>query len=248
MSQRKTATLQVVPSSAGSPARRDRKSTSEPAAVPLRVYVLQFDPLRAAGLQALFENSNHIEIVVDNSSAHAESGWLDPSVKVVIVGTRLGTGTLKLLASIRAARPDLYILVMSPAAGNEAVLNVLNLGARGFLHETTTAEQFEEAVRTVVSGCIWAPRRIQAELIDRLLWSRDPHFSAASVNFTGREQEVLNLLLDGQSNREIARSLKIEERTVKSYVAKLMRKMGVNNRTALSMHAMSVKGRHVNAR
>ena len=57
------------------------------------------------------------------------------------------------------------------------------------------------------------------------------------MNFTNREQQVLNLLLDGNSNREIAQSLKIEERTVKSYVTKLMQKMGVKNRTALTMRA-----------
>jgi DNA-binding NarL/FixJ family response regulator len=57
------------------------------------------------------------------------------------------------------------------------------------------------------------------------------------VSFTNREQQVLDLLLGGNSNREIARSLKIEERTVKSYVTKLMQKMGVKNRTALTMRA-----------
>ena len=248
MTQRKTASLQVVSSSAGLKHREDRRTDPGRPGRPIRVCVLEFDPLRGAGLQASFEGSAELEILLENSAAHFETGWLDPSVQVVVVGTRLGAGTLKLIASIRAARPDIYILVMSPAAGNEAVLNVLNLGAKGFLHESTTAEQFEEAVRAVVEGCIWAPRRIQAELIDRLLWSRDPHASASGVRFTGREQEVLNLLLDGQSNREIARSLRIEERTVKSYVAKLMRKTGVSNRTALSMHAMSAHGRKTNAR
>jgi DNA-binding NarL/FixJ family response regulator len=78
-------------------------------------------------------------------------------------------------------------------------------------------------------------------LIKRLLSSRGSQPSIANVNFTGREQQVLNLLLDGRSNKEIAQSLKIEERTVKSYVTRLLRKMSVKNRTALSMLAMSTK-------
>ncbi len=208
---------------------------------PIRVYVLRFDPLRAAGLQAMFEENSGIEIIVESVADQVGSGWLDPSIKVVVVGTQLGTGTIKLISSIRSARPELNILLMSPAAGDEAVLTVLNLGAKGFLHEASTAAEFEEAVRAVTSGSIWAPRRLQAELINRLLSSREPQVSIANISFTGREQQVLDLLLDGRSNREIAQSLKIEERTVKSYVTRLLRKMSVKNRTALSMLALSAK-------
>jgi DNA-binding NarL/FixJ family response regulator len=207
--------------------------------VPLRVYVLQCDPVRAFGLQAVFEDNAGIDIIVEDSSDHAGKGWLDPSVQIVVIGTLSGAGTHKLISSIRSARPDLHILLMSSAAGDETVLTVLGLGARGFLHEATTPAQFEEAIRTVAGGSIWAPRRLQAELINRLLSSRDSHGSVAKVSFTGREQQVLNLLLDGRSNREIAGSLKIEEQTVKSYVTRLLRKMSVKNRTALSVLAMS---------
>lgn len=209
---------------------------------PIRVYVLRFDPMRALGLQALFEDNAGIEILFEDEPDEVGTGWLDPAIDVAIIGSRLGARTQKLIASIRAARPELPMLVMSPAAGDEAVLSVLTLGAKGFLHETITADQFEEAVRTVVAGSIWAPRRLTSELIKRLLASRNPQLSIMTTTFTGREQQVLNLLLDGKSNREIASSLKIEERTVKSYVTKLLRKMSVKNRTALSMLAMSSKG------
>jgi DNA-binding NarL/FixJ family response regulator len=113
------------------------------------------------------------------------------------------------------------------------------LGAKGFLHEATTAAQFEKAVRMVAAGSLWAPRRVQADLIHRLLTTLESQRAAQThgVSFTSREQQVLNLLLDGNSNREIAKSLMIEERTVKSYVTKLMQKMGVKNRTALTMRA-----------
>ncbi len=211
--------------------------------VAIRVYVLGCDPLRAAGLEAIFQDNSGIDIVVEHPSAQVNSGWLDPTINLIIVGTQLGTGTLKLIDSIRLTRPDLNILVMSPAAGDEAVLSVLKLGAKGFLHEAANAAQCEEAIRAVATGSIWAPRRLQAELIDRLLASRDTRPTPANVSFTGREQQVMNLLMDGRSNREIAQSLKIEERTVKSYVTRLLRKMGVTNRIALSMLAVSAKSR-----
>ncbi len=224
------------------PGNREGKAVPQLPDTTIRVYVLQLDPLRAAGLAALFEGNAGIEIVVEKPEGQEGSGWLDPAVQVVLVGAQLGAGTLNLIASIRSRRPQVAILVMSPTAGDEAVLRVLNLGAKGFLHEAITAAQFEEAVRCVVGGSLWAPRRLLSVLIDRLLSSRAPSVGTANVTFTARERQVLNLLLDGQSNREIGESLKIEERTVKSYVTRLLRKMSVTNRTALSMLALSKEG------
>ncbi len=211
---------------------------------PIYVYVLRVEPMRATGLQALFEDSQTLHVVVENALDSGAKGWLDSKVDLAVIGTQLGAGTLKLISAIRSARPSLPMLVMSPAAGDEAILSVLGLGAKGYLHEGATPAEFERAVRAIVSGMIWAPRRLQARLIERLLSSREASRSVTGFNFTAREQQVLELLLDGQSNREIAKTLEIEERTVKSYVAKLMGKTGVRNRTALSMQALSARGSH----
>ena len=245
MAQFDSQSLQVVAASPRS--LRGRKGGGSGVAqfpsAPTRVYVLRFDPLRATGLQAIFQEHAGIDIVVETSPDEAGSGWLDPAIDIVVVGAQLGGGTLKLISSIRLARPKLPVLLMSPAAGDEAILSLLSLGAKGFLHEASTAADFEEAIHTVRTGSLWAPRRLQAELIERLLALRDAQTSSTAATFTMREQQVLELLLDGQSNREIARTLKIEERTVKSYVARLMGKMGVRNRTALSMQVLSTKDR-----
>ena len=247
-SQIENPLLQVIASAVAQ--RRAPKEGSEGVApfpgIPIRVYVLSFDPMRAVGLEAIFQETSGIEIVSEkitgqDGADQVGSGWLDPSVHIVVVGTHLGPGTQKLIATIRSARPSVPILVMSPAAGDEAILNVLDQGAKGFLHEGATAAQFEEAIRALAAGSIWAPRRLLSELITRLLSSRDPQNALAKTTFTARERQVLNLLLDGRSNREIARSLQIGERTVKSYVTKLLRKMSVSNRTALSMLAISAK-------
>lgn len=215
------------------------KIEARPSSPPIRVSVIEFEPMRALGIQTTFEKNPSIEIIIGNSSEPKNGGWLDPAIQVAILGTQLGAGTQKLIESIRSARPSLPILVVSPAAGDEAILSVLNAGAKGFLHDGATAVQFEEAIRVLASGSIWASRRLLGELIHRLLSSRQAQVTAEQVALTRREREVLDLILDGKSNREIAEDLKIEERTVKSYVTRLLRKMSVKNRTALSMLALS---------
>ena len=92
------------------------------------------------------------------------------------------------------------------------------------------------ALRVVSEGSMWAPRRILAKFIERVI--ADPK-RATSHTLSDRERQVLELLVAGCTNKEIGSELGIEERTVKLHVSKLMQKAGVDNRIALSVHAVT---------
>ena len=94
-----------------------------------------------------------------------------------------------------------------------------------------------QAVEVVTSGSIWAPRRLLSTLIDRLLGASDGSLTNAPPRLTERERQVLDLILQAYPNREIARELGIEERTVQAHVGRLMRKTGTENRLDLLMRA-----------
>jgi DNA-binding NarL/FixJ family response regulator len=91
------------------------------------------------------------------------------------------------------------------------------------------------AVDMVRDGSVWAPRKVLARLLDRQPGAHRPSPSA-QPRFTARETEVLKLLRSGHPNREIAQSLGIDESTVKAHIGRLMRKVGVSNRIALTVH------------
>jgi DNA-binding NarL/FixJ family response regulator len=92
----------------------------------------------------------------------------------------------------------------------------------------------------VVSGSIWAPRKLLSRLIDRLLGVPvSGSGGLGALQLTARERQVLDLILLARSNREIARQLGIEERTVKAHVGRLMRKAGAENRIELSIKALN---------
>jgi DNA-binding NarL/FixJ family response regulator len=105
--------------------------------------------------------------------------------------------------------------------------------------EAASPAEFIQAIRNVHQGSVWAPRRVLSIFIERVTSSPGRIFPAGRVTFTDREKEVLELLVAGRSNKEIGSVLGIEERTVKAHVAKLMRKVGVQNRIALSVHAIT---------
>jgi len=203
----------------------------------IHIAVVDSDPLRFIGLRSLFDNEPDLEL----SAATLEELPRLQDVDLVLLGNRAsgGSSVFDVMASMKAARPDLRIIVTGTGADDEAILKALAAGAKGYVDEAATPAEFVQAIRVVHQGSVWAPRRVMSIFIDRVTSSPGKIFPAGRVTFTDREKEVLELLVAGRSNREIGQALQIEERTVKAHVAKLMRKVGVQNRIALSVHAIT---------
>jgi DNA-binding NarL/FixJ family response regulator len=203
----------------------------------IHIAVVDSDPLRFIGLRSLFDSEPDLEL----SAASLEELPRLQNVDLVLLGNRASGGgsVFDVMASMKAVRPDLRIIVTGTGADDEAILKALAAGAKGFVDEAASPAEFVQAIRVVHQGSVWAPRRVMSIFIDRVTSSPGKIFPAGRVTFTDREKEVLELLVAGRSNREIGQALQIEERTVKAHVAKLMRKVGVQNRIALSVHAIT---------
>jgi DNA-binding NarL/FixJ family response regulator len=202
---------------------------------PIRIAVVESDPLRFVGFRALFDNETEFELI---SATLAEIGTT-PAVDLVLLGNRNGQNLFDVMASLKATRPDLRIIVTGSGMDDETVLKAIAAGAKGYVDEAASPAEFVQAIRIVNEGSVWAPRRVLSMFIERVSSSPGRIFPAGRVTFTDREKEVLEMLVAGRSNKEIGSALGIEERTVKAHVAKLMRKVGVQNRIALSVHAIT---------
>ena len=201
----------------------------------VRIAVVESDPLRFIGLKSLFDSEQDLELI---ASTLAELGPRN-DIDLVLLGSRAGQNLFDLMAGLKAARPDLRIIVTGNGADDETILKALAAGAKGYVDEAASPAEFIQAIRIVNQGSVWAPRRVLSIFIERVTSSPGRIFPAGRVTFTDREKEVLELLVVGRSNKEIGAVLGIEERTVKAHVAKLMRKVGVQNRIALSVHAIT---------
>jgi DNA-binding NarL/FixJ family response regulator len=197
--------------------------------------VVESDPLRFVGFRALFDSEQDFELV---SSSVAELAHQE-NIDLVLLGSRGGPNLFDVMASLKAARPDLRIIVTGSGADDETILKAIAAGAKGYVDEAAAPSEFTQAIRMVNLGSVWAPRRVLSMFIERVSSSPGRIFPAGRVTFTDREKEVLEMLVAGRSNKEIGAALGIEERTVKAHVAKLMRKVGVQNRIALSVHAIT---------
>jgi DNA-binding NarL/FixJ family response regulator len=213
-------------------------STSSPK--PIRIGVVEDEPIRLAGLTSVFdqpaEKGQPQLVPVVGTLAELLA---DRHLEYLVVDLQASSGKLDALESIRKVRPDIRQIVIGPERDEELVLSSIVAGARGYLDLTAAPDVVRQAVEVVTSGSIWAPRRLLSKLIDRLLKVPETSPAAAGLQLTSREQQVLELILMARSNREIALQLGIEERTVKAYVGRLMRKTGADNRIKLSMSALS---------
>ena len=201
----------------------------------IRIAVVESDPLRFVGFRALFDSEPEFELLAATLSDLSAQ----PNVDLVLLGSRGGQNLFDVMAAMRASRPDLRIIVTGSGADEETVLKAITAGAKGYVDEAAPSSDFVQAIRMVNQGSVWAPRHVLSMFIERVSSSPGRMFPSGRVAFTDREKEVLEMLVAGRSNKEIGAALGIEERTVKAHVAKLMRKVGVQNRIALSVHAIT---------
>ncbi|MCI0404293.1 MAG: response regulator transcription factor, partial [Acidobacteria bacterium] len=194
------------------------------------------DPLRLVGFRSLFDSQPDLSMVGATLAELATSDDVD----LVLLGSRGGQNLFDLMASLKVSRPDLRIIVTGSGTDDETILKALAAGAKGYVDEAASPDEFVMAIRMVFQGSVWAPRRVISLFIERVASAPGRFFPGGGRGtFTDREKEVLELLVAGRSNKEIGAALGIEERTVKAHVAKLMRKVGVRNRIALSVHAIT---------
>lgn len=207
---------------------------------PIRVGVVAGEPIRLEGLTSVFER----EPEFGQTPLIPVIGTLDElmakeDLEYLVIDLNASARGLQTIREIRRQRPSLRLIVIGPAGNDALVMDTIIGGARAYLDLTAGPRVVREAIEVVVSGSIWAQRRLLSKLIDRLLLSSEGGINPVGPHLTARERQVMDLILLARSNREIAKELGIEERTVKAHVGRLMRKTGAENRIDLSMRALS---------
>jgi DNA-binding NarL/FixJ family response regulator len=205
-----------------------------------RIGLVTDEPIRLEGLISVFDQAAEVggaRFVPITGSLEELLAIRD--LECLIVDRSSPSCGSEIQQSIRRARPGIRQIVIGPPGNEELMQQAIIAGARAYLDLTAGPEMVLKAIEEVMSGSIWAPRRVLSKLIDRLLTVSDARIADGNPHLTDREKQVLELILLARSNREIAGQLGIEERTVKAHVGRLMRKTGSDNRIELSMRALN---------
>jgi len=208
---------------------------------PIEIGLVADEPIRLEGLTSIFDLpvlENRPLLVPIPGALHTLLSRT--SLRYLVLDLTSIPLFAQTLEVIRRERPEVRLIVIGPPNDEALILDAIMGGARAYLDTHANPEIIRMAIDAVIEGSIWAPRRLLSRLIDRLLLKHEAHSTAAIPPLTERERQVLELILMARSNREIASHLGIEERTVKAYVGRLMRKAGANNRVKLSMSALGL--------
>jgi DNA-binding NarL/FixJ family response regulator len=194
--------------------------------------------LRSVGLLAILEDNIGVETVLLQASEELDTAGLD----ALLLDSRAPIEELcESITRLRRESPKVKIVVMGAMLDPDTVQSIIGAGAKGYLAETASEGEIRMAMEVVLDGSIWAPRKVLARLID----AGGGSFSASATDgstvvgvMTPRELEVLHLLMDGRTNRDIASAMGIDEVTVKAHLGRMLRKTRSNNRVELTLRAI----------
>jgi DNA-binding NarL/FixJ family response regulator len=198
-----------------------------------RIGLVATDALRIMGLRAILGDGEECELVLLSPPVPTESA----GIEMALIDTPAGGDALELLMAFRRLRPHLAVIVLGVESDPEHIERIIGAGAKGYLSHAANESELRMAIDVVRDGSVWAPRKVMARLLESSLHDA-PEAHYVTIRFTKRELEVLRLLVLGHPNRQIAAALGVDEGTVKAHMGRLMRKAGVDNRTALTMRAI----------
>ncbi len=205
-----------------------RESISTPGAI--RVLVVEYHHVVRQGLVALLNVVEGVEVVgeaADGVEAIAQFRKFQPNVTLIDLRMPRLTG-VEVIQRIRMETPQARFIVLTTYDGDEDIYRALQAGARAYLLKGMTTEDLVTTIRAVHAGKSHIPPAIAQRLAERM----------GTEELTPREFDVLEQIVLGHSNKEIATALDISEATVKTHINSLLGKLGVTDRTQAATAAI----------
>lgn len=190
---------------------------------PTRILVADDHYIVRMGLSAMVDTEPDMEIVAeasDGAEAIAMFTKFNPDVTLLDLRMPVINGT-DVAVAIRKQDKNARILILSALNGDEDIHRALEAGVAGYVLKDSTEEKLIPAIRAVAAGQRWIP-----EDVAKRLWSR-----RLFEDLTARELQVLNKLIKGMANKQIAEALNISENTVKGFLKNILAKLHVSDRT-----------------
>ena len=197
----------------------------------VRILIADDHALFREGLRRILELEEDIKIVgeaKDGAETLAMAERLKPDVILMDISLP-GPNGIRITRQIKKKYPKFYVIMLSMYEDTAHIIESFQAGASGYVIKTSPSGELIQTIRCVWRDGVSIPPFIQHELLKVI---REPDFlsGAKHANLTKREVRVLTLVASGNSNKEIANSLSVSEKTVKNHLSHIYRKLGVKNR------------------
>lgn len=205
---------------------------------PIRVLIADDHTIVRSGVRLLLEAEPEIQVVgeaLDGLQAVALTEALRPNIVLMDIAMP-GVDGLEATRQIKARWPEVHVLVLTMHRSDEYFFEALKAGASGYVLKAAETSDLIHAVRVVAEGEVFLYPTMATKLLREHL-SRVAGDAEAGPSLSAREREILGLLAEGYSNKEIADKLVISPSTVHTHRSNLMNKLGLNSRYELIQYA-----------
>jgi len=201
------------------------------------VFLLDDHEIVRAGLTRLFERAGDIEVVGEAGTAAEGLSRIPPTgPDVALLDVRLPDGDgVEVCREVRSRHPEIRCLMLTSFADDEALFDAIMAGASGYILKQIKSDDIVEAVRLVAKGQSLLDPSVTATVLERL--RKGPEEDERLARLTTQERNILDLVAEGLTNRQIAEQVHLAEKTVKNYVSNLLSKLGMERRTQAAVYA-----------
>ncbi|GAA0536302.1 DNA-binding response regulator [Saccharopolyspora subtropica] len=206
-----------------------------------RVFVVDDHEVIRRGIAALLATEPELELVGEAATVGEALAWVpkaQPDVAVLDVRLPDGNG-VELCRELQSQLPELRCLMLTSFDDHDALMDAIMAGAAGFVLKGVVSNELVNAIRTVGAGeSLLSPKKTEA----MLSWLRKEQEQADPLReLTARERQVLELIGEGLTNREIAERMFLAEKTIKNYVSQMLAKLAMRHRSEAAVLATELR-------
>lgn len=197
----------------------------------IRVFLVDDHELVRRGIAGLLEAEADIEVVGEAATAaQARSRILATKPDIAVLDVRLPDGSgIDVCRDIRSTSPDIACLMLTAYDDDEAIYAAVIAGASGYVLKDIRGAGLVDSVRKVAAGKSLLDPALTTRVVERI--RAEARGDARLDSLSAREKQIMSLIADGLTNREIGLRLSLAEKTVKNYVSGLLSKLGLQRRT-----------------
>lgn len=204
----------------------------------IKILIADDHPVVREGLCAMLSREVDFDVVGearDGVEAVGKTKELNP--EVVLMDLRMPEmDGVEAMRQIRSAMPDVKFIILTTYSDDEYIFSGIEAGARAYLLKDAPREDLFKAIRAVHRGESLIQPVVASKLLDR--FSELSRRTPSGEGLSGREMEILELMAKGAANKEISAQLNIAQSTVKTHIANIFQKLGVNDRTEAVTQAL----------
>lgn len=212
----------------------------------INVLVVDDHEVVRLGLELVFKQTSDICLIGATDDTESTIQFLSKNhqTDVMLLDLEMPKSNgLTVLRSVKNEFPGIRVLIYSMHPDDIYAINCLKSGAMGYINKAASIEELQNAIRKVADGGIY----LSEKLSERMAYQKRAGVNAAQrrmyKRLSVREVEVLKLLTSGKRNKQVAEELGINEKTVSTYKARLLKKLNVNNMVELINHAKNIEMR-----